>query len=68
MPVSKNKRKSKRGRKRKANLAKAAGTFGDGGVPDRFDQAPQSAPATTQPDEGTQEQASEETPGIGEEQ
>ena len=65
MPVSKNKRKTKRGRRRKENLAKAATTFGGGGYPDQFDRSPQPAPpATTQPGEGSQEQASKENSGY----
>ena len=65
MPVSENKRKSKRGRRRKENLAKAADSFGAGGGPDRFDRPTQPAPpATTQPGEGSQEQASTATPGT----
>lgn len=62
MPVS----KSKRGQQRKANLAKAAGGFGGGGVPGQFDRPPQAAPATTQPDEGSHEQTAEHTHGTGE--
>ena len=66
MPVSKNKRKTKRGRRRKANLAKAADAFGGGGFPDQFDRSPQSAPpATTPPDLGLQEQIADETPATG---
>ena len=64
MPVSKNKRKTKRGRRRKENLAKAADNFGAGGAPDRFDPPPQPSPATTQPGEGLHEQASTRTPGT----
>ena len=65
MPVSKNKRKSKRGRRRKENLAKAATAFGDGGYPDQFDHPPQSAPTPpAPPDAGLEEQTSTETPGY----
>ena len=64
MPVSKNKRKSKRGRRRKENLAKTEGAFGGGGVPDQPDRPPQPNPATTQPDAGSQEQTPEETAGT----
>ena len=65
MPVSKNKRKSKRGRRRKENLAKAADSFGASGFPDRYDRPTQQAPpATTPSDVGSQEQASTKTPGT----
>ena len=65
MPVSKNKRKSKRGQRRKENLAKAADTFGGGGVPDQFDRSPRPTPATTPPEVESQEQASTGSPGTG---
>ena len=65
MPVSKNKRKTKRGRRRKENLAKVANAFGGGGYPDQFDHPPQTPPpTTTPPDAGLQEQASTETQGT----
>ena len=65
MPVSKNKRKTKRGRRRKENLGKAATAFGGGGYPDQFDRSPQPAPPATAPsDPELQEQASTETPGT----
>ena len=65
MPVSKNKRKTKRGRRRKENLAKMEGAFGGGGYPDQFDRPPQPAPpATNPPGEESQEQTSTETPGT----
>ena len=44
MPVSKNKRKSKKAQSRKVNLAKVAGNFGGGGVYDTFDYRPPEAP------------------------
>ena len=63
MPVSKNRRKSKRGRKHKENLAKAATAFGGGGYPSQFDRPPPPTPsATTPPDVGLQEQIAEATP------
>ena len=65
MPVSKNKRKSKRGQRRKENLAKAADAFGGGAGPGQFDHPAQPAQSTTPPDVGSQEQASEETAGAG---
>ena len=66
MPVSKNKHKTKRGRRRKDNLAKAATAFGGGGYPDQFDRPPQpTPPATAPPDAGSQEQMAEETPATG---
>ena len=66
MPVSKNKRKTKRGRRRKENLAKVEGAFGGGEYPDQFDRPPQPAPpATAPPDTGSQEQMEEETPATG---
>ena len=40
MPVSKNKWKSKRGRRRKENLAKAEAVFGGGGAQDQFVRPP----------------------------
>ena len=66
MPVSKDKRKSKKGQRRKANLAKAADGFEGGRVPNQFDGPPQAALAeTTQTDVGSQEQTPEETAGSG---
>ena len=44
MPVSKNKRKSKKAQSRKANRAKVAGNFWGGGVYDTFDYTPPEAP------------------------
>ena len=44
MPVSKNKRKSKKAQSRKVNLAKVAGNFRGGGVYDTFDYPPPEAP------------------------
>ena len=44
MPVSKNKRKSKKAQSRKVNRAKVAGNFGGGGVYDTFDYPPPEAP------------------------
>ena len=65
MPVSKNKRKSRLGRRRKENLVKVSTGFGGGGYPDQFGRPPQPAPpATTPPDPELQEQASTETPGT----
>ena len=49
MPVSKNKRKSKKGQSRKVNRAKAGGDFGGGEVPDTFDLTPPTTPATAIP-------------------
>ena len=43
MPVSKNKRKSKKAQSRKVNRAKVAGNFGGGGVYDTFDYPPPEA-------------------------
>ena len=40
MPVSKNKRKSKRAQSRKVNRAKGGGNFGGGGAPPAFDYPP----------------------------
>ena len=40
MPVSKNKRKSKKAQSRKVNRAKAEGSFGEGEVPPAFDYPP----------------------------
>ena len=57
MLVSKNKRKSKRGQRRKENLAKAADTLGRGGITDDLDRPPQPAPATTPSDSSSQGQA-----------
>ena len=50
MPVSKNRRKSKRAQNRKVNRAKSGGDFGGGGVPDTLDYPPPMTPATTIPD------------------
>ena len=44
MPVSKNRRKSKKAQSRKVNRAKMAGNFGGGGVYDTFDYPPPVAP------------------------
>ena len=44
MPVSKNKRKSKKAQSRKVNRAKVAGNFGGSGVYDTFDYPPPEAP------------------------
>ena len=49
MPVSKNRRKSKKGQNRKVNRAKAGGDLGGSGVPDTFDPTPPTTPATTIP-------------------
>ena len=65
MPVSKNRRKSKRGQRRKENQAKAASEFGDDGDQEYLYIPRQPTPATTQPEVGSQEQASEETAGTG---
>ena len=46
MPVSKNKRKSKKGQSRKVNRAKSGGDFGGGGAPGTFDYPSQMTPAT----------------------
>ena len=57
MPVSKNKRKSKKAQSRKANRAKVAGNFGGGGVNDTFDyphpEAPQGAIPGIRPPEAS---------------
>ena len=44
MPVSKNKRKSKRAQSRKVNRAKAEGNFGGGRAPPEFDYPPPLSP------------------------
>ena len=44
MPVSKNRRKSKKAQSRKVNRAKVAGNVGGGGVYDTFDYPPPEAP------------------------
>ena len=44
MPVSKNRRKSKKAQSRKVNRAKVAGNFGGGGAYDTFDYPPPEAP------------------------
>ena len=49
MPVSKNKRKTKKGQSRKVNRAKSGGDFGGGGAPGTFDYLSQMTPATTTP-------------------
>ena len=49
MPVSKNKRKSKKGQSRKVNRAKSGGDLGGSGVPDTFDPTPPTTPANTVP-------------------
>ena len=64
MPVSKNKRRSKRGRRRKENLAKVGGAFGGRGTSDRFNPPPRQTPPTSQPDAGSQEQTPEENAGT----
>ena len=57
MPVSKNKRKSKKAQSRKVNRAKVAGNFGGGGVNDTFDyplpEAPQGAIPGIRPPEAS---------------
>ena len=65
MPVSKNKRKSQRGRRRKANLEKGVSDPEGGGDHDHFHPPTDPAPATTPPDSSSQEQASTESPGTG---
>ena len=64
MPVSKNKRKSKRGQRRKMSLTKAEGAFGGGGTPEDFDRSPQLAPTVAPPDVTSQGEASTENPGT----
>lgn len=64
MPVSKNKRKSRRGRRRKENLAKALSAFEGGGSPNRFDRPSQPTQVTTPPGTEAQEQTPEETFGA----
>ena len=44
MPVSKNKRKSKKAQSRKVNRAKGGGNFGEGGTPPEFDHPPPLSP------------------------
>ena len=44
MPVSKNKRKSKKAQSRKVNRAKGGGNFGGGGTPPEFDHPPPLSP------------------------
>ncbi len=65
MPVSKNRRKSKRGRRRKENLAKVDAAFGGGGARDQFVSPPQPAPAATPPDVEPQGEGTTEPPGTG---
>ena len=50
MPVSKNKRKSKRAQSRKVNRGKAGGNFGGGGTPPEFDHPPPLSPQGAIPD------------------
>ena len=50
MPVSKNRRKSKKGQRRKVNRAKAESSPGWGGVPDPFDYAPPPSPPGANPE------------------
>ena len=50
MPVSKNKRKSKRAQSRKVNRAKAGGNFGGGGTPPAFDHPPPLSPQDAIPE------------------
>ena len=50
MPVSKNKRKSKRAQSRKVNRAKAEGNFGGGGAPPAFDYPPPLSPSGVIPE------------------
>lgn len=65
MPVSKNKRKSKRGRRRKENLAKAEAVFGGGGAQDQFVRPPQPTTAAATPDVEPQGERTTETAGTG---
>ena len=65
MPVSKNRRKSKRGQRRKENLEKGFPALEGGGDHEHFHTPPQPAPATTPSDSSSQEQASAESPGTG---
>ncbi len=44
MPVSKNKRKSKKAQGRKVNRGKAGGNFGGDGTPPEFDHPPPLSP------------------------
>ena len=44
MPVSKNKRKSKKAQSRKVNRARTEGNFGGGGTPPKFDHPPPPSP------------------------
>ena len=64
MPVSKNKRKSQRGRRRKANLEKGFPALEGGGDHEHFHPPPQPAPATIPSDSSSQEQKPEETAGT----
>jgi hypothetical protein len=50
MPVSKNKRKSKKAQSRKVNRAKAEGNFGGGGAPPAFDYPPPLSPSGVIPE------------------
>ena len=50
MPVSKNRRKSKRAQRRKVNRAKAESSPGWGGVPDSFDYLPPPSPPDASPE------------------
>ena len=50
MPVSKNRRKSKRGQRRKVNRARAESSRGWGGVPDPFDYPPPPSPPGANPE------------------
>ena len=65
MPVSKNRRKSKRGQRRKENQAMAASNFGDGGDQEYLYIPHQTAaPATTPPGVESHKEASTETAGT----
>ena len=50
MPVSKNKRKSKKAQSRKVNRAKAGGNFGESGAPSEFDHPPPLSPQGAMPE------------------
>ncbi len=50
MPVSKNRRKSKRAQRRKVNRARAESSLGWGGVPDPFDYPPPPSPPGANPE------------------